>query len=98
GGTSTDPVEVYNPATDPWRRAAPLPIATNHNAAAVAAGTLYAFGGTSNRAFAYHPAQDTWTEVASMRYEHGNTPAVAVIADRIYVAGGARARLPGHSV
>src|SRR5713101_8467655 len=80
-GASTNTVEVYNPGTDTWRRAAPLPIATNHNAAAVAAGILYAFGGTSNRTFAYDPKNDAWLEVSPMRYQHGNTPAVTVIDD-----------------
>src|SRR6516162_5353564 len=87
-GNSTTTVEVYNPQTDSWRSAAPLPIANNHNAAAVAAGTLYAFGGVSNRVFAYDPENDAWSDVAPMHYQHGNTPAVAVIDDRIYVAGG----------
>jgi N-acetylneuraminic acid mutarotase len=87
-GMSTNTVEVYNPTTDAWRSAASLPIANNHEAAAVAAGTLYTFGGESNRTFAYDPNQDAWSEVASMHYMHGNTPAVAVIGEHIYVAGG----------
>src|SRR5437870_9109288 len=64
GGLSTNTVEIYDPQTDTWTSAAPLPIATNHNAAAVAAGKLYAFGGTSNRMFVYHPDQNTWSDVA----------------------------------
>jgi N-acetylneuraminic acid mutarotase len=87
-GQSTSTVQVYDPASDSWRLAADLPIANNHNAAAVAAGTLYAFGGESNRVFAYDPDQDAWFDVAPMKYQHGNTPAVAVIDDYIYVAGG----------
>src|SRR5437899_396647 len=87
-GTSTNTVEVYDPETDTWTSAAPLPIATNHNAAAVAAGKLYAFGGTSNRAFVYHPDQNAWSDVAPTNYMHADTPAVAVINDLIYVAGG----------
>jgi uncharacterized protein (TIGR03437 family) len=87
-GASTNTVEVYDPTTNQWSNAAPLPIATNHNAAAVVAGRLYAFGGTSNRVFVYDPQQNVWSEVAAMQFQHGNTPAVAVINDRIYVAGG----------
>ncbi len=87
-GASTDTVEVYNPQNNSWTGAAPLPIATNHNAAAVAAGKLYAFGGTSNRAFVYNPQLNSWSDVAPMRFQHGNTPAVGVINDKIYVAGG----------
>src|SRR5262249_18425139 len=97
-GESTNTVEVYNPASDSWRSVAPLPIATNHNAATVAAGTLYAFGGTSNRVFAYDPEKDTWSEVASMHYQHGNTPAVAVLDDQIIVAGGNGGGMVGNEV
>ena len=97
-GNSTNTVEVYDPLTNTWSSAAPLPIITNHNAAAVAAGTLYAFGGTSNRVFAYDPRRNTWSDVAPMRYMHGNTPAVAVIKDLIYVAGGTGPGMNGNEV
>ena len=97
-GNSTSTVEIYDPATNTWSSAAPLPIATNHNAAAVAAGTLYAFGGTSNRVFAYDPQRNRWNEAAAMRYMHGSTPAVAVINDQIYVAGGAGPGMNGNEV
>jgi len=52
-GQSTATVEVYDPRTNAWRKAASLPIATNHNAAATVNGRLYAFGGTSSRVFVY---------------------------------------------
>src|SRR5262245_31471632 len=87
-GGNTNTVEVYDPQTNTWSPAAALPIATNHNAAAVAAGKLYAFGGTSNRAFVYNPQTNSWSDVAPMRFQHANTPAVGVINDKIYVAGG----------
>ncbi len=87
-GGNTSTVDVYDPRTNTWSSAAPLPIATNHNAAAVAAGRLYAFGGTSNRTFVYNPQTNSWSDVAPMRFQHANTPAVGVINDRIYVAGG----------
>ena len=97
-GESTATVEVYDPRTNMWRKAAPLPIATNHNAAATVNGRLYAFGGTSPRAFAYDAVRDAWTEVASMRYSHGGTPAVAVIAGKIYVAGGTGSDMVGNEL
>jgi len=87
-GGNTSTVDVYNPQTNTWSSAAPLPIATNHNAAAVAAGKLYAFGGTSNRAFLYNLQSNSWSDVAPMRFQHANTAAVGVISDKIYVAGG----------
>lgn len=85
---STNTVEVYDPRSNTWANAAPLPIATNHNAAAVAAGKLYAFGGTSNRTFVYNPQNNSWSDAAPMRFQHANTAAVGVINDKIYVAGG----------
>src|SRR6266699_528347 len=63
-GMSSDSVEIYDPETDSWSSAGRLPIATNHNAAAVAAGKLYAFAGTSKRVFVYHPDRNEWSDVA----------------------------------
>src|SRR4030095_9122000 len=40
-GQSTATVEVYDPRSNAWQKAAPLPIATNHNAAATVNGRLY---------------------------------------------------------
>src|SRR4051794_6237012 len=40
-GASTATVDVFNPATNTWSSAHPIPFATNHEAAAVAAGRLY---------------------------------------------------------
>ena len=97
-GQSTATVEVYDPRTNAWQKAAPLPIATNHNAAATVNGRLYAFGGTSSRAFVYDAGRDAWTEVASMRHSHGGTPAVAVIGGKIYVAGGTGPDMVGHEL
>jgi len=91
-------VEVYDPRSNAWQKAAPLPIATNHNAAATVNGRLYAFGGTSPRTFVYAADRDAWTEVASMRYTHGGTPAVAVTGGKIYVAGGTGADMVGNEL
>jgi N-acetylneuraminic acid mutarotase len=85
---STDGVFVYNPQSNSWSTAASLPIVNNHGAAAVANGQLFAFGGVSNRAFVYNAASNSWSEIASMTFTHGGTPAVAVINNKIYVAGG----------
>src|SRR5262245_39269774 len=87
-GDSTNNVYVYDPETNQWTTAGLLPILNHHNAAAVAAGKLYAFGGTSNRTFLYNPQLNSWSDVAQMRFMHANTPAVGVINDKIYVAGG----------
>ncbi len=90
GGLSTKNVQVYNTATNIWSSAANNPIPNNHNAAAVAAGKLYSFGGVSNQAFVYNPVGNSWSAVASMHSQHGGTPAVGVINEKIYVVGGTK--------
>src|SRR5687768_14015002 len=85
---ATTTVNVYNPATNTWAPAAPLPITNHHNAAATAAGNLYAFGGTSRFTYRYNPEDDSWTHVATMPLGQSLTPAAGVINDKIYVAGG----------
>ena len=82
-------VDVYNPHTNTWAPAAPLPFGNDHLAAAVAAGKLYAFGGLSRDTYVYDPVADSWSFVARMDSAHGGTPAVGVINDKIYCAGGA---------
>src|ERR1700682_161977 len=85
---STRTVDVYNPPTDTWVTRNPLPYPNNHNCAAVAAGKLYSFGGISRATFVYDPLNDSWSQVATMLFGHSNTPAVGVINDKIYCAGG----------
>ena len=86
---STATVEVYNPATNTWTSAHPLPFPVNHNAAAVAGGKLYSFGAGAGQTFVYNPSNNSWTARASSHYVHSLTAAVGVIGDKIYVAGGA---------
>lgn len=87
-GRSTNTVQVYNPATDSWALAQPLPVSNNHNSAAVAAGKLYAFGGVSNTTYVYDPINNSWSSVATTNFGHAETAAVGVINDKIYMAGG----------
>ena len=98
GGGSTSDVQVYDPKINSWKPAKSLPIVNDHNGAAVAGGRLYSFGGVSNRTFVYNPAADSWTEVAPMRFEHGNAAAVSVIDNRIYVAGGTGSGMTGNEL
>ncbi len=65
-----------------------LPIAVNHNAAAVVAGKLYSFGAGAGQTFAYDPNNNSWAARASSHYVHRGTAAVGVINGKIYVAGG----------
>src|SRR5436190_1587687 len=89
GFQSTDRVDVFDPTTDSWSSIHPLPSAANHNAAAVAAGKLYSINGSVTHV--YQPATDSWVQVASTNSGHGGTPAVGMIDDKIYIAGGAGA-------
>jgi hypothetical protein len=87
-GVSTDSVFVYNPNANTWASASPIPSVNNHNNAAVAAGKLYSFGGRTSRTNVYDPTNDSWSPVANMNFQHGDTAAVGVINDKIYAAGG----------
>jgi N-acetylneuraminic acid mutarotase len=87
--------EVYDPATDSWHEAAPLPVGLHHLAMAAAGGKIYVTGGYDGANFdadvsatwAYDPTTDSWTRVADMpapRAAH----AMVNIDDMLYVVGG----------
>ena len=91
-------VEVYDPAIDSWRDAAPIPAALHHANLAAVAGKLYLLGSLRGLSFTaapavyvYDGATDSWSEGAPMPTgtERG-AAAVGVIGDKIYVAGGYR--------
>ncbi len=85
-------LEIYDPATDTWRREAPAPTARSGVAMAAWNGVLYLFGGEApDRIFdqteAYNPATDAWTTPAPMPTgRHGM--GAAVLAGAIFVVGG----------
>src|SRR5439155_1448475 len=85
---STGTVQVYNPTTDTWTLAQALPIAVNHNAAAVAGGKLYSFGAGVGETFVYDPNSNSWAARASSHYVHRGTAAVGVSNSTIEVTGG----------
>jgi N-acetylneuraminic acid mutarotase len=88
-------VQVYNPVSDAWELATPLPLPLNHNMSATVNGKLYMIGGQltdagagnfSDRVFEYDPETKEWRERARMPAARG--AGVAVVADgKIYVAG-----------
>lgn len=91
-------VEVYDPGTDAWTGAAPLPRPLHHANVAVSAGKLYVLGALTGGGFTavgdtleYDPQTDQWTAKAPMPAgtERGGG-AVAEIDGRLYVAGGFR--------
>ncbi|MGH7255431.1 MAG: Kelch repeat-containing protein, partial [Nitrospirales bacterium] len=95
--TVTTAVEVYDPVTDRWMTAAPLPVGLHHAAAAVIGDRLFVVGGFTPTIFsAWHPvatvyeyrqASDRWMERAPMPTARGAL-AVAVHSGKLYAIGG----------
>jgi Kelch motif len=96
GGTNNatvNSVHVYNPQTDTFSDAAPMPTARQLLKATELGGRLYAIGGVNDTGFLatverYTPATDTWETVTPMSTPRGN-PGVVSAAGRIFVVGGA---------
>jgi N-acetylneuraminic acid mutarotase len=86
-------VQVYDPATDRWELATPLPLPLHHPVVVGVAGKLYSLGGQTDgsdtgRTLEYDPAGDAqWHDLAAMPTARG-AGAAAVIGDVIYVVGG----------
>jgi N-acetylneuraminic acid mutarotase len=86
--------DVYDPRTNAYARAAPLPVGRDHMGLAAYGGKLYAIGGrvdnyAHNTSFCdvYDPAADRWTACAPMPSRRSGM-AVAVYRDRILAIGG----------
>jgi hypothetical protein len=86
--------EVYDPLSNAWSTAAPLPTGRSGIGAAVLAGRIHVLGGEAARTFgeneAYDPSTDAWTSFAPLPTpRHGL--GVVGFADAIYtLAGGTR--------
>ncbi len=87
---------AYDPAADLWAERAALPYeqGVDHCNLAAAGGKLYFLGGIrlgrgflTNETLEYDPAADRWTRVSRMAVPRGAS-GVAVIGEKIYVAGG----------
>jgi N-acetylneuraminic acid mutarotase len=97
-GKTMNTVEYYDPKTDRWSTASPLPEQLDHPAAAVYNGTLYVVGGyaredhtrdaiRSDRLFIYNPSNDKWDEGKSMPQGRGALTA-NFINGTLYAVGG----------
>jgi N-acetylneuraminic acid mutarotase len=89
----------YDPATNQWRKRAPMPTARSGIAGAVLNNMFFVFGGESplgtfNQNEAYDPAQDRWTSYLSMPTARHGLGAVT-FQNAIYVLAGGRT--PGGS-
>jgi len=92
----TNALYIYDPSIDSWTSGAPLPITPGADHCNVAAvnGKLYLLGAirigstfVEANTYMYDPAANRWETVASMPTPRGAS-GVAVIGNRIYVAGG----------
>ncbi len=90
GGVS-DTVEVYNPASDSWVSASPMPTARSAATSSVVDGKVYVFGGWGASVFdileIYDPITDSWSPGSPMptaRYGASSS----VVDGKIYVIGG----------
>jgi len=99
-GKVMNTVEYYDPKTDTWSTASPLPERLDHTAAAVYNGTLYVVGGytredntytrpgnPSDKLFIYNPSNDKWDEGMSMPQGRGALTA-NFINGTLYAVGG----------
>lgn len=99
--TSQGRVDVYDPATQRWARAADIPSPRSHISSSTVAyaGKLYSVGGSVNGGssglasadvFAYDPAADAWARLRSLPASR-KTPVADVIDGVLYVASGNQA-------
>ncbi|MFM2409287.1 MAG: hypothetical protein RL481_115, partial [Pseudomonadota bacterium] len=92
---STTTVHVYDPATDRWSNAAPLPWATSHAAIAVLGGKIYAVGGfddivhigPQSKFAVYNPKRNNWTELPPLPTARGSI-ALAAVGGKLHALGG----------
>jgi hypothetical protein len=92
--------DVYEPATNSWSTAQPLPAVRGGFAAVTVNGLIYALGGSDgnllNDLQRYDPTADTWTALAPLPTVQGYASAVAgPDGNTIYAIGGAIAAGPG---
>lgn len=87
-------VYIYEPVSDAWREAAPMPTARDHAAAFVMSGELWVVGGrrlslepTLDVVEIYNVSRDEWRSGPAMPRPRGGH-AAAVFEGRAYVSGG----------
>jgi hypothetical protein len=88
----TDLVEVYDPASDSWLQAPPLPSPLCCYAIAAARGRIYLFGGWDGAEYVetvliYDARSDSWTNGSPLGQPRGFA-AATTLDGLIYVAGG----------
>lgn len=110
GRLDSDFHHVYDPASDTWANAAPLPRAASHVAVVADGPLLYAFGGFTKEdrgadtgCFLWDSRTDRWRAIAPLPRARGAASAIA-FGGRIHLIGGAsnpadeRASVAWHEV
>jgi hypothetical protein len=96
GTTAQRQVDVYDPATNKWSRAADLPSAAGHLGIHVLDGKLIVVGGSTNgcgsgcasdQVLSYDPASNSWSPLTALPAKR-KTPVLGDIGGRLVVAGG----------
>jgi N-acetylneuraminic acid mutarotase len=93
GGSATNAVEEYDPATGMWATKTPMPTARYASGVAVVNDLIYVIGGMDmssnvfNTVEEYDPATDSWTTKTPMPTARFG-PGCAVVNDTIYAFGG----------
>jgi N-acetylneuraminic acid mutarotase len=85
-------VQIYNPTTNKWSSATPMPWAAGSIATSYINGKVYAAGGivgstTVSTAAVYDPSSDTWASIPSMPAGRNHT-AAGTDGNKMYVFGG----------
>jgi N-acetylneuraminic acid mutarotase len=84
--------EVYDPVSDTWTDAAPLPTGRSGIGAAVLAGRIHVLGGEADHTFseneAFDPSTDTWRADFSAMPTPRHGLGVVAFGDAIYTLGG----------
>ena len=98
-GPMTDMVEVYDPSTQKWSPAAPMPARRGGINGGVAAGCLHVLGGEGNRDAAngmfpwhdvYNPISDKWSREADMPIPVHGVTGLPFVDGVLFYAGGAK--------
>ena len=81
-------VYEYDPATDTFTAKAPMPSAQAEIAAAAIGNRIYVVGGWQYIHYAYDPAADSWTTIASPLTPNFSHPGVFAFNGELWVEGG----------
>ena len=92
GQSSTNVLEIYDPATNTWSAGAPMPTARSGIAAAVVNNELWVFGGEDIDTFilhaeveVYNPVSNSWRQLPNMPFpRHGIW--ASVIGNKIIIS------------